>query len=172
MSVLFDFEPGLIIWQIVILLTAFLILGRYAWKPILHFIHKQEEEYAQAARRAEEQMQTANRLKQKNIEAEKIAKQEVQQMIQQALLQKKQLLAQAEKEAQLLQDNMLIEAEKKILIKKQAAVKTLKSQVGNLTIQVAEKLLKQELSEKNKQDILLQTLIKQASTSLSLQKNT
>lgn len=164
MSGLFEFELGLIIWQIVILLVTFFILGRYAWNPILAFIQKQEQNYAQAASRAEEQKETIRLLQNQSDHILKEANERSEHILQKALIDKKNLLEQAKTEAVQIKEKMLDQAQKDILQEKKIAINMLKKQIGILTIQIAEKLLQRELSEKNKQDILLQTLIAQANT--------
>jgi len=173
MSSLFEFEFGLIIWQTVILLLTFFILGRYAWKPILVFIHKQEQSYAQAASHAEEQRKAIRLLENQREHILKETNQRSNYILQQALIDKKKLLEQATAEANQIKEQMLDQTQKDIFEEKKLAINKLKKQVGILTIQIAEKLLQRELSEPNKQDVLLQTLITQANTKQLLShKNT
>lgn len=164
MNSLFEFEFGLIIWQIVILLATFFILGRYAWKPILAFIHKQEQSYAQAASDAEEQRKAVRLLQNQSDHILKEANERSEHILQKALIDKKNLLEQATIEAVQMKEQILDQAQKDILQEKKIAINMLKKQIGILTIQIAEKLLQRELSEANKQDVLLQTLIAQANT--------
>ncbi|MEM7174077.1 MAG: F0F1 ATP synthase subunit B [Bacteroidota bacterium] len=165
MNALFEFEFGLVFWQFIILVTAFVILGKYAWKPILGFIEKQEKAYAKASKEAKDQQRLAVTLSKQNQQLLQMAEKEKKAILQQALAEKKTLLRQAELEATQVKEDMLQQAQKDMLQEKQEMIKVLKQQIGILTIQVAEKLLQRELDQKNKQDVLLQTLINQASQS-------
>lgn len=172
MNSLFEFEPGLFFWQAVILLTTFFILGKFAWKPILRFMHNQEQAYAEVAQQAEEQLERAKTLAHENEHMLIRAKEQRQHMLQEAFLVKKDLLDKAKQEALRIREAMITQARENILHEKEAAVKVLKKQIGMLGIQLAEKLLEQELSEGNKQEILLQRLIAEASATNTISSHT
>lgn len=153
---------GLIFWQTVTLLIVLFILGKFAWKPILHTIQERERsveealEAAAAARKVVAQVQVDQErlLEKTNLEREKI--------IAEAVATKNAILEEAKVEAQRLNQKLLEQARIVIEEEKDAALATLKSEVVALSVKIAEKLLEKELKPRNKQKELVNSLMKKA----------
>ena len=155
-------DLGLIFWQTVTLLIVLFILGKFAWKPILHIMKERERSVEEALREAEEarelvaqvQVDQERLLEKTNIEREKI--------IAEAVATKNAILEESKAEAERLGQKLLEQARIVIKEEKEAAFATLKSEVVTLSVQIAEKLLENELKPESKQQELVNSLMKKA----------
>ena len=152
---------GLIIWQSIIFIFLISILGKFAWRPILNIISQREEGIALSLKMAKEAAQEVEKIKLKREQMLKEILFERDQMIQKTQEIKQALEAKAKEEAFLQADLIIKKAKTEIENQKLLAMTELKNQVAGFSIQIAEKFLKQELKEDQKQKQLLQTWVKE-----------
>ncbi len=146
-----DFSPGLFFMQAIILLILIVLMRKFAWKPILDSLQDREEgiqNALDAAADAKKEMQNLNADNEKLL---KEARAEREVMLKEAREMKDQIVATAKQEAQTIADDMIIQAKATITSEKQAAMSELKNTVSGLALEIAEKVVKQELSNKDKQ---------------------
>lgn len=146
-----DFSLGLFIMQSVILLVLILLMRKFAWKPILDALQSREEGIQGALDAAENAKLEMQNLTADNEKLAKQARAEREEMLKEARAMKDQIVATAKEEAQTIADGMVAQAKETITSEKQAAMAELKSTVANLALDIAEKVVKQELSNKDKQ---------------------
>lgn len=153
-------DIGLVIWMSITFLIVLFLLKKFAWGPILKMIHEREssiEEALKSAERAKVEMQ-ALQADNERIIAE--ARQERDRMMKEARDMKDAIVGEAKSKAKEEADKMLAIARETIHNEKMAAITDLKNQVAQLSIDVAEKILKRELSAESKQKELLGDLMK------------
>lgn len=153
-------EIGLVIWMSITFLIVLFLLKKFAWGPILKMIHEREasiEEALKSAERAKAEMQ-ALQADNERIIAE--ARQERDRMMKEARDMKDAIVGEAKSKAKEEADKMLAIARETIHNEKMAAITDLKNQVAQLSIDVAEKILKRELAAESKQKELLGDLMK------------
>ena len=155
-------EPGigLIFWTTVVFLLLVGILGKYAWKPILGAIKKREQDIEKALASAESALKDMRELKSANEVILNQARTERDNLLKEARETKESIVAEAKQKAQSEADRILSTAREQINIEKNAAVAELKKQVAVLSIEIAEKILKSELSNDEKQKSLVNNLMK------------
>ncbi|MEM9077866.1 MAG: F0F1 ATP synthase subunit B [Bacteroidota bacterium] len=154
-----DFSPGLFVMQTVLLLGLIFLLVKFAWKPILNSLDDREkgiQDALDAAESAKKEMQ--------NITADsesllKEARAERESLLKEARELKEKILADAKEEAQKEGDKMIAKAQATIESEKKAAVADIKAQVATLSIDIAEKVIKDELSNKSKQQKLVDDML-------------
>ena len=151
---------GLIFWTSIVFLLLVGILGKYAWKPILGAIKTREEGIEKALASAESALKDMRELKAANEVILNKARAERDGMLKEARETKDAIVAEAKQKAQAEADRILSSAREQINIEKNAAVAELKNQVAVLSIEIAEKILKAELSNDDKQKALVNTLMK------------
>lgn len=152
---------GLLFWMLLSFLTVLVILRKYAWKPILGLIKSREDsiEHAlQSAERAKAEMQALH-ADNERILAE--ARNERDKMLKEAREMKDAIVGEAKNKAKTEADKLINTAREAIQNEKMAAITDLKNQVAQLSIDIAEKILKRELSAENKQKELLGDLLKE-----------
>lgn len=155
-------EPGigLIFWTTIVFLLLVGILGKFAWKPILGAIKTREEGITKALASAESALKDMRELKAANEVILTQARTERDNMLKEARETKDSIVAEAKQRAQAEYDRIVTSAREQITNEKNAAVAELKKQVAVLSIEIAEKILKSELSNDEKQKTLVSNLMK------------
>ena len=152
---------GLIVWQTVAFLLLMFLLAKFAWKPVLKGIHERErsiEEALDSAQKAKEEM---TRLTGENESLLREARAERDLILKEAKELKDKIVGEAKSAAQIEGAKMLEKAQLEIESQKSAAVAEIKGQVAELSIQIAEKVLRNQLEDKTKQDALVADLLKE-----------
>ncbi|HOZ88555.1 MAG TPA: F0F1 ATP synthase subunit B [Bacteroidia bacterium] len=155
-------EPGigLIFWTSITFILLLVILGKFAWKPILTAIKTREKGIESALASAESALKDMRELKSANEIILTQARTERDNMLKEARETKDAIIAEAKQRAQAEQDRILATAREQITNEKNAAISELKNQVAVLSIEIAEKILKSELSNDEKQKTLVSNLMK------------
>ena len=155
-----EFSIGLFFWQTVIFLLLIWLLKKYAWTPILNAINDREEGIKNALESAEKAREEIKTLKASNDKVLKEAKIERDNILKEANNLKKSILEEAKTEAKTEAQKIIDNANDSIKNEKEAAVSEIKKQVATLSIEIAEKLIKEKLSDDDKQMKIVKELIK------------
>jgi F-type H+-transporting ATPase subunit b len=150
---------GLVIWMSLTFLTVLFLLSKFAWKPILKMIKDREESIEGALQSAEKAKQEMVRLQSNNENLLREAQLEREAMLKAARDAKDAMINEAKATAKAEADRMISLAREAINNEKQAAVTELKNQVAQLSLQVAEKLIREQLSSDEKQKELANKLV-------------
>ena len=154
-----DFSYGLFFWQVIILVILIVLLAKFAWKPILSALAAREEGITNALLAAENAKKDMQNLKSDNEKLLAEARAERDLMIKEAREIKDAMIADAKSEAQAQGDKIIENAKAAIESEKNAAMADLKNQVSSLSLQIAEKLLREELSNKEAQTKLVEKML-------------
>ena len=154
-----DFSFGLFIWQIVIFVGLILLLKKFAWKPILDAVNDREEGIKNALLSAENARKEMQNLQADNQRILQEARLERDNMLKDAREIKEKMVADAKNEAQAQGLKMIEQAKAAIESEKNAAMAELKLQVSTLSLNIAEKILKDELSNKEAQTKLVEKML-------------
>ena len=154
-----DFSYGLFFWQVIILGITILLLAKFAWKPILSALAAREEGISNALLAAENAKKDMQNLKADNEKLLAEARAERDLMIKEAREIKEKMIADAKSEAQVQGEKMIESAKATIESEKNAAMAELKNQVSSLSLEIAETLLKGELSNKEAQTKLVEKML-------------
>jgi F-type H+-transporting ATPase subunit b len=154
-----DFSFGLFIWQIVIFVGLIFLLKKFAWKPILDAVNDREEGIKNALLSAENARKEMQNLQADNQRILQEARLERDNMLKDAREMKEKMVADAKNEAQAQGLKMIEQAKAAIESEKNAAMAELKLQVSTLSLSIAEKILKDELSNKEAQTKLVEKML-------------
>jgi len=154
-----DFSFGLFIWQSIIFIGLILLLKKFAWKPILDAVNEREEGIKNALLSAENARKEMHNLQSDNQRILQEARLERDAMLKDAREMKEKMVADAKNEAQVQGLKMIEQAKAAIEGEKNAALDELKSQVASLSLEIAEKVLKEELSNKEAQVKLVEKML-------------
>lgn len=157
-----QFSFGLFFWQILIFVGLVLLLRKYAWKPILGAVNQREEGIKNALASAEEARREMENLQASNEKLLQEARNERDVMMKEAREIKTKMIADAKEEAQEEANKMIAQAQAAIESEKKAAMAELKSHVAELSVQIAEKVVKKELAGKDQQLELVDTMLADA----------
>lgn len=143
---------GLFVWTLVAFLVVFLILKKFAWAPILTSLNDREKTIADSLITAQQVKAEMAQLKSDNEALLAKAREERALMIKDAKMSSDKMLADAKERAKSEYDRIVADAQVAIEQQKMAALTDVKNQVGKLVIEVAEKVLRRELSNKAEQE--------------------
>lgn len=154
-----EFSVGLFFWQTVLFLALLFLLRKYAWKPILNAVNDREEGIKKALDSAENAKREMENLQADNQKLLKEARAEREAMLKEARDIKNKMIEEAKDQAKVEANKMIAQAQVSIITEKKAAIAELKSQVANLSIEIAEKVVRAELSNKDKQEKLVESML-------------
>lgn len=150
---------GLIFWTVIVFLIVFFILKKFAWKPILTTLEDREKGIADSISSAERIKAEMSQLKSEHVQILAEAREERSKILKEAKEAKDQIINEAKEQAKAEARKIMNEAQVSINHQKQAALTDVKNQMGNLVVEVSEKILHRELSDKNQQQQYIQELI-------------
>lgn len=149
---------GLVFWTLLAFLVVLFILKKFAWKPILESLKERETGIATSIASAETMKAEMAALKSENEAVLAQARDERAKIIKEAKEVSDKMIADAKDKARAEFDRIVSEAQAAITQQKNAALTDVKNQVGNLVIEVAEKVLRRELSDKAVQENYIKEL--------------
>lgn len=151
---------GLILWQLIVFLLLFFLLSKLAWKPIITSLKERERSIQDALDTAERARLEMTRLKSDNENLLKQAREEREKILRDARDVSARIKEEAEQNAKKSADRIIDDARTAINNEKQAALKEVKDVVANLSLDVASKILRKNLSNVQAQKDLTQQYIK------------
>jgi F-type H+-transporting ATPase subunit b len=151
-------DLGLFLWNLLAFLILFWVLKKFAWKPILKSLKEREEGIAGSLATAEKVRAEMAQLKNENEALLAKAREERALLLKEARDIKDKIINEAKAQAKLEAGKIITDAQAAIEQQKMAALTDVKNQVGNLVIEVAEKILRRELSDKPEQENYIRQL--------------
>jgi F-type H+-transporting ATPase subunit b len=152
-------NPGTIFWMLIIFGITLFILRKFAWKPILNALKEREESITNALNSAEEAKQQVASLKADNEKIILEAKQEKNIILKEAREMKDKIVAEAREKAVAEGAKSIELAKQQIQAEKDAAISDLKKQVAELSVLIAEKVIRKELTNKAEQEKMVNGLV-------------
>ena len=153
-------DYGTIFWMVIIFGITLFILKKFAWKPILNALKDREASIAEALSSADKARTEVAGLKADHEKIIAEARKEKDVILKEAKDIKDKMLAEVKEQAQGEGQKLIEAARQQIEAEKQAAMADMKKQVVELSVLVAEKVIKKELKEKNDQEDLVNSLLK------------
>ncbi|MGD1841314.1 MAG: F0F1 ATP synthase subunit B [Thermonemataceae bacterium] len=153
-------ELGLIFWQTVIFILLLVVLGRFAWKPILQGLRERESSIASALKSAEEAKVQMAKITSDNEKLLDEARAEKDDILKKATQTAKKMVEEAKDDAKKEANRIVEEARQAIENEKKAALSEIKKQVASLSLEIAEKVLQKKLADEPSQKALVEDLLK------------
>ena len=155
-------EPGLglIVWTTIVFILLLVILAKFAWKPILTAIKTREQGITDALASADRALNEVRELKSNNERLLAEGRAERDNLLKEAREMKESIINEAKSKATKDAERIMQTAREQIINEKNAAITDLKNQVATLSIDIAEKILKSELTQDEKQKTLVGNLMK------------
>lgn len=154
-----NFSLDLFVKQTILFLILIFIMVKYAWKPITQALNDREEGIKNALDAAEEAKKEMKNLQANNEQLLKEARAERDAMMKEAREIKDKMISDAKDEAKEVAAKLIMNAQASIEQEKQSALAELKNQVADLSIGIAESVVKKELSNKKDQLKLVEDLL-------------
>ncbi|HLO82604.1 MAG TPA: F0F1 ATP synthase subunit B [Chitinophagaceae bacterium] len=149
---------GLIFWTLIAFLGAFFILKKFAWPAIINGLNEREKTIADSLATAERVKQEMAEMKSENEALMAQAREERSQMLKEAKETKDKIISEAKEQAKVEANKIIVDANNAILNAKMAALTDVKNQIGNMVVEVAEKVIRRELSSGSDQESYIRKL--------------
>ncbi|MDG1245179.1 MAG: F0F1 ATP synthase subunit B [Polaribacter sp.] len=159
-TLLNDFSPGLFVMQLVILIILLFLMKKFAWKPILNSLEERETGIESALASAENARKEMQNLQADNDKLVKEARAERDAIMKDAREIRDNMIAEAKEDAKEVTSKLIENAQASIQQEKQAALAEIKKSVAELSIGIAESVIKKELSNKSDQLELVEGILK------------
>lgn len=151
---------GLVFWMTISFLIVVFILRKFAWGPILTALKERETSIMDALNSAKKAKEEVANMKAENERILQEARNERDKMLKEARDTKDAIVNEARTKAQVEGDRIITIAREAIQNEKMAAITELKNQVATLSIEIAEKVIRQQLAGDDKQKALVNDLLK------------
>jgi len=145
-------DIGLVFWNTIAFLVLLIVLGKFAWKPMLKAIAERESGIEEALLRADKMKAEIAAMQNENEALLVKAREERAGMIKDAKETADKMVSEAKDKAKQEYERIISDAQLAITQQKNAALTEVKNQVGSLVVEVAEKILRKELSNKAEQE--------------------
>jgi F-type H+-transporting ATPase subunit b len=150
---------GLIIWNLVAFLVLVWLLKKFAWKPILKSLNDREAKIADSIATADRVKAEMTQLQSENEALLAQAREERAQLLKEAKETRERMINEAKNKAKEEANRIVADAQIAINNQKMAAITEVKNQVGTLVLEVTEKVLRRELSNKKEHEDYINHLI-------------
>ena len=152
-------EYGLLFWQLVVFSIVLIILAVFVWKPVTEALRTREAMIEDSIKSAELAREEMLKIKADNENVLKEARAQRDQLLKDAMAVANKIKEDAKGETAIIAGKMMADAKSAIESEKNAAMAELKNQVSSLSLEIAEKLLQDELSNKEVQTKLVEKML-------------
>ena len=151
-------DIGLVFWNTVAFLGLLVVLGKFAWKPMLKAISDREKGIEDSLAKADKMKADLTAMQNENEALLAKAREERAGMIKDAKETADKMVSEAKDKAKSEYERIVADAQVAINQQKNAALTEVKNQVGSLVVEVAEKVLRRELTNKAEQETYIKQL--------------
>ena len=155
-------DTGLLFWMVVIFGIVFFLLAKFGFPVITDMVDKRSAKIAQSLKDADEIEARMARWKVEQAQLLEATRKEQSQMLREATETKARIVADAKAQAQAEADKLLADAKLQIEAEKESALRDVRREVALLSVQVAEKVLRHELSDEGSQRAFIDQLVDEA----------
>ena len=154
-------EPGigLLFWMTLTFIILLFLLAKFAWKPILNAVNDREVSIIDALNQAKLAKQEMAQLKEDNERILREARAERDGILKEARDMKDKIVNQAKDSAKVEGEKMIEAARQSIQTEKNAAMADIKTQIGTLSVSIAENILKEKLDNDGAQNALVENIL-------------
>lgn len=142
---------GLVFWSTISFLLLLVLLRKFAWTPILTSVKEREQRIDDAVKQAEIARQEMAKLTADNERLLNEAREERATIIKEAKAVGEKMLSDAKERANVEYSKKVADAAREIENQKMAALTEVKNYAGKMALEIAEKVLKKEFSDPQKQ---------------------
>jgi F-type H+-transporting ATPase subunit b len=150
---------GLLFWTLIAFLFVFFVLRKFAWGPILSSLNQREKTIADSLESAERVKREMVQLKSENEELMARAREERSALLKEAKETRDKMVNDAKEQAKIEANKIILDAQQAINAQKMAAITEVKNQLGQLVIEVTEKVLRKELANPEAQEAHIKGLV-------------
>ena len=158
-------DSGLLIWMTLVFLVVFFVLWKWGFPSIIKMVNERKEYIDESLAKAEEANLRLANIQKQGEELLMEAREKQAQILREASETRETIVGQAQEKAREESARILSEAKAEIESQKQAAIRDIRAQVAELSVQIAEKILQKELSSSAEQAQLIDRLLDEVASS-------
>ena len=144
-------DLGLLFWMLLAFLVVFLVVAKYGFPAIVNMVEERKQFIDESLAKAKEASERLANIKAEGESMLQEARQKQAQILKEAADTRDAIVAQAQDKAREEANRLIAEAKAEIESQKQAAISEIRSQMADLSVRVAEKILRKELSTESRQ---------------------
>ena len=159
MEPLLSAPVGTVVWSSISFLVILFLLKKFAWRPILDALSAREQSIEEALNEADKARAEMANLTSENENLLKEARAERDQLLKEAKETRDRMISESKAQAKEEGEKIIAAAREAIRNEKNAAMAEMKSEVADMSIQIAEKLIKGHLGDQGNQKELVDTIL-------------
>jgi F-type H+-transporting ATPase subunit b len=148
-------DYGLLFWMLLTFSIVLYVLKKFAWKPILSSLKEREDSIEEALKSAEKAREDMANMQASNEKILAAARHEREAMLKEARDIRQKMIDEAKAKATAEANKMIEMAKQAIENEKTAAIEDMKNSIANISVMIAEKILKKELTDSKQQQELM-----------------
>lgn len=152
---------GLVFWMVISFSLLLYILKKYAWKPILKVLKERDESIEKALTAAEQARKEMSQLQTRNEDLLKEAILEREKIVKEAREMRESILREAKSQAVVEANKVMENAKAAIEHEKLGAISEIRNIIATYSIDIAEKIVKEKLTDDKRQKELINSYIDQ-----------
>ena len=144
-------DLGLLFWMLLAFLVVFFVVAKFGFPAIIGMVESRKQYIDESLKKAHEASERLANIQKEGESMLQEARQKQAQILKEAAETRDAIVAQAQEKAREEGNRLISEAKGEIESQKQAAISEIRAQVAELSVKVAEKILRKELSSDAKQ---------------------
>ena len=156
-------DLGLLFWMLLAFLVVFGVLAKFGFPAIINMVEERKKYIDESLRKAHEASERLENIKQEGESMLKEAREKQAQIMREAAGTRDAIVANAQEKAREESARLLSDAKRQIESEKQNAIRDIRMQVAELSVQIAEKILREKLSSDDKQMDMVDRLLDEVS---------
>lgn len=157
-------ESGLFIWMLIAFGVVFFVLAKFGWPIITKMIDDRAKYIDESIAKAQQANEKLAKIQEESAAMLKQAQDKQSQILAEAMEMRKQIVEKAQTEAAEAGQKILAEAKQQIQLEKEDAIRDIRRQVGELSVQVAEKVLRRSLAKDEDQMAMIDSMLDELET--------
>ncbi len=151
-------DPGLAIWTIITFLVLLALLAKYAWRPLLRALEARQETIRKSLDEAQQARRELERLNQESAKILKNAHMEAESIVSKTWTEAEKLREEMKQKARTEADAIIREARRQIEVETGRALRQIRTEVADLSVTIASKLIQRNLSKADNTRLIEETL--------------
>ena len=152
-------DSGLLFWMLLSFIIVFVVVGKFGFPYIVKAVEKRRENITQSLQGAKEADLKISKVKEESDSIVAAANREQGRVLRDASDQRGKIIAEAKNEAVQAAQKEINAAKEQIRLQKEEAIRDIRREVASLSCDIAEKILRQQLSDKDKQMAMVDRMI-------------
>jgi len=152
-------DLGLLFWMLIAFLVVFVLLMKFGFPIIVNMVEKRKEYIDESLKSAREANEKLANIKVESEAILKAAREKQAEILNDAMATRDRIVGEAREKAQAEGQKLLAEAKAQIQVEKDNALRDIRSTVAELSVQIAEKVIRRQLNENGEQEKFIERML-------------